>query len=475
MRRFAAAAAILLLAAGLRIALAAAWPSATRHEAQALGIAAESQSPAELLRLAAEERGAPLPYLMLWPLAKTMGLSLPALRAAEVVFGFLATLLAMALGGAAYQSPLSAGLLVAASPWLTRDPSSVLSLLHALAFLAFLRRPGLPAAAGWGLAAAAAALSSYVAAFSVLLAFLYALYRFPTRAGVALLGVAFSLVAVPFSPWVPSLVEQYLREVRPWQTRAPDLSSLGATLRLPLGLYGAPLVLLALVLCRRGSGSAAVVWLSVGAGALAWAARLQDWSEEPGKVAPLAILLLPALGAAGAAARRPAVRGLLLAAALACPWFDDAVRPRPASPAPEFARRLEEQRRTDDLLWFVPPEVAPVFLLHHDGPERMLAYPLRGELHRVDRAAVAEHQRDEALAREMLAELVAQVEGGGRVWMVLDAGCPVRDPADPGPAPEVHRRALALLRERALLAEVVTTPESDYQEPLTLALFLPRR
>jgi len=493
---------IVLLALGLRAAHALSRDAIHRDEGQQIAIVDGAEGVGDLWRALAAEGAPPLHYLAEYAAVRAFGDGLGPRRALSVAFGTAAAALVLVLGWRAFgaRCGLFAGVLAATSPFLihysgtTRSYAlfSALAGVHALAYLAFLARPGYARALLWGATAALMAYTHYFAFHIVLAGGLYALWRFRSWRGVRLCAAAGAACIVLYAPWLSTLTGQLGHELQPWAPGEREARYAAAVLKPTFGDVGRYLGAYALIgawwrLPRREYAS--LVTIGLGACVIAWLVQIYRGPFQARYLIGMSVALVPPVCAYLLGVKSAWLRRTLIVVLLLSPWADGSWL-RPVSPIPDVIETIERESRPDDLLWVYPPPFGSSFFWHYEGDLRAFTGPFPGRKTLIDWPRYVERLTDLEQANRALAELEDQLARGGRVWLVSLDFHPfgTRWAFGDDDTPELfgrarmlhaehefHRRAMRILHAKGVYELWRTWPDRAYHEPVTLILFRPRR
>jgi len=512
---------ILLLAFGLRAAKGASRDGIWRDEAQDWYVVTESDTYGDLLANLRYDGHPPLHYLMEKVVLDVFGTSMAHLVALQVVIGTILVGLIVLLGSRCFGRPTGylAGLLTATSPFFifySTQPRNytlfgVLSVLHALAFLRFLKKPRGRTAALWGAAAAAMMLTNYYAIHLIVAAGTFWLLRERSRRGFLLAVMAGAACVAVFSPWLPSFLAQIGQDMNPWAW--PKVSSKLATetLRIPFGRRGAGILWAGLFLgiaalrYRTAEKPAPVVaftalwFLGLMSGLTGWLLQLHHGPFNPRYLIGGVVCVLPAgcfifaqcLSGGIEFRRRRLLKyvGAVAVALAVLGQWSTKTWTRPTTAMKSLVERLEQEERSGDLVWIGFTAYGSSFNFHYRGVATVITPPYRKRVTRVVWDETATRLEDGPLLETFFEQVEAQLDLDGRVWVVANGyistspGWAFREGRSPGyyagarlPHAQyhIHRRLMRLLFAKGILVERTDWPPERYFEPAELILFRAR-
>ncbi|MHC4669003.1 MAG: glycosyltransferase family 39 protein [Planctomycetota bacterium] len=506
---------ILLVALGLRLRHAGSREGVWRDEAQAIYLVHESRSVGEICRKLAVEGHPPLPYLLDYQVQRWWGIDHHRLRRVPILFGLLTVAGVILLGWHVFgpRTGLFAGLFAATSPFFIYYSAELrsyalfglLCVAHAFAYLRYLCRRTYASAVLWGVATAALLYTHYYGLYVAGGAGLYALLRYRTRPNLARLVVAGGTAVALFAPWIPTFLEQLSHDLQPWWVPRRKVAGVAQVFYAPLGKWGALLILGGLIygaihLRRiraprwRVRAFWALLCASAGSATLAWLAQFVRGPYWPRYLIGMAATLLPiaCFAYAGLLCRERGARArvlgvLFIVTAIAFQYTDKArwLQKRNGAAA-GVARQIEASGRAGDWVWISPAFFAPSFNYHYRGSLPLFSPPYRGRVTHVSWVDLPRRELDPDLLEGFLRDLEQHLEGGGRVWLVVDGYYPLSrawaaankrsayfDPPLVRYEHQIHRRVLRTLYRYAEDLNLWDWPHTRYHENMTLVLFDP--
>jgi 4-amino-4-deoxy-L-arabinose transferase-like glycosyltransferase len=495
------AAVVVLLGLGLRVAHATGRESLWRDEAVDWFIVTENGSLGELLAHFEVEGAPPLHYVLEFLLVHVAGPGLAALRGMAVVFGTLTVFLVLLLGWRAFGWPAGvlSGLVAATNPYLIYYSTEVrnyalfgaTAALHVLVYLRLLQRPSWKGALSWGAAAALMAYVHYYAFHMILCAGLYFLWRHRSRRGLGLASAAGGAFLLIYLPWIPTLVTQIRNDLHPWFVPVTDVTAALDVFRLPFGsecAYALPLSLAlgAWVASKRADDRTiafrALCWIGVGGALCGWIGQRFAGPYVSRHLLGMAVVLIPSACVCWAAWARLSFRRawlgrvawIVIVMLVVLNWRSRGEWLRQPSSARAIAELIRTEAGENDLVWCSSATYGS-FAYYFDGPQRQITVPYKGRKTLLDWKELPERMEDETVAAELVAEIEAQLDSGGSVWVVG----PAERAMDEDPRQRlqraqarIHKRALEVIHKKGVAAQV--WERDGYDEDLALILFRPR-
>jgi len=500
------AAAVLLLAAGLRLQDAAARDCLHGDEVQGVEIVRASKDVPALLGLLHGEGHPPLPYILDLAASREGLASIDDQRSLRLACGLLAVALLMFIVARTIgvRAAIPAGLLMAASPYFVQSSVelrsyayfTLLGLVHLGCVILHVQRGRTWTAALWGTVAGLLCGVHYYAIHQIVPAGLYVLARDRSRAGILRVALAALCCVVTFAPWMAVFLSTAGSDiVANWFHYEVALSQIALFARVSLGfIVGQAILAWGLAHAwfgvrepgtpeRTKTAVEASIAVSLGGTLSAWLVHLYQGPYEARYLCASAAAALVPLGYALARTNRVGVG--LLALCLVSQQMDRNAWSRRPSDAALVAARIEAELQPGDVVWAFPDWPATTLRFHlEDGiPVRVPAFVDSPRW--VDIPGRWERFNDPAVGDAAVRELRDTIRRGNRVWFVtnhwpIDAASVANRGLGIPHGETLHRpamrrcwRLMRVLQENGVRRQVHEGSYDESRQALDVVLFEP--